>query len=68
MAKFLLLLAVSFAFFYWFFSKIGVKKRGNKEVVDTIKCERCGVYAARSEAIVKGGRYYCSKECAEMKG
>ncbi|MDR3162394.1 MAG: hypothetical protein LBT81_00835 [Helicobacteraceae bacterium] len=67
MTRFLVLFVLFFAFFYWLFRKIGGKKE-NKEVVDTIKCERCGVYAARSEAVVKGGRCYCSKECAERKG
>ncbi len=43
-------------------------KKGNDPDVDTVvECQKCGVYVSIEEAILKDGKYYCSKECAEVK-
>ena len=43
-------------------------KKGDDQDVDTVvECQKCGVYVSIDEAILKDGKYYCSKECAELK-
>jgi len=29
-------------------------------------CPKCGTFVALDDAIIKDGRYYCSKTCAEL--
>ena len=31
---------------------------------EMVRCERCGAFFPKNEGVVKGGRLYCSKECA----
>ena len=41
------------------------EKRAPGEVM--LECAKCGTFVSSAEAIIKDGRYYCSKECAEIK-
>jgi uncharacterized protein len=43
------------------------KKSDEKDVDTVVECQKCGVYVSVDEAILKDGKYYCSKECAEVK-
>ena len=43
------------------------KKGAEKDVDTVVECCQCGVYVTVDEAILKDGKYYCSKECAELK-
>ncbi len=43
------------------------KKGDDKDVNTVVECQKCGVYVSVDEAILKDGKYYCSKECAEVK-
>ncbi|MDR3347948.1 MAG: hypothetical protein LBN32_04970 [Helicobacteraceae bacterium] len=39
----------------------------NSEIEELIKCENCGIYISQKEAIIKSGKYFCSKSCAGLK-
>ncbi len=44
------------------------KKRDKKQDSDTmVECANCSVFVSESEAIIKDGKFYCSKECAGVK-
>jgi len=45
------------------------KKRKDKKIdSDTmVECAKCSVFVSESEAIIKDGKFYCSKECAGVK-
>ena len=61
--KILLLVAVVAAVYYFFIKK----KPLPKESETMVECSKCGTFVSNKEAIIKDGRYYCSKECAEVK-
>ncbi len=63
----LLLLAVVIGIVYIFFIKQKPKKSEKKESLGEeimLECHRCKTYVSNKEAIIKDGRFYCSKECA----
>ena len=31
-----------------------------------VECQKCGLFISSKDAIIKNGKYYCSKECAEL--
>ncbi len=45
------------------------KKRKKKKLdSDTmVECTNCSVFVSETEAIIKDGKFYCSKECAGLK-
>lgn len=45
------------------------KSKDSKTLYDSVmlECEQCGTYVSSEEAIIKNGKYYCSKECAILK-
>lgn len=44
------------------------KKRDDKSDSDTmVECTKCSVFVSEEEAIIKDGKFYCSKECAGVK-
>ncbi len=43
------------------------KKEQNGDVETVVECQKCGVYVSIDEALIKDGKYYCSKACAEVK-
>ncbi len=59
--KILLLAAVIGAIYYFFIKK---KPQLPKDSETMVECEKCGTFVSSKEAIIKNGRYYCSKECA----
>ncbi len=44
-----------------------VRKTKEREESETVvECSGCGVYISTKEAIIKDGKYYCSKKCAGL--
>lgn len=41
------------------------EQKEQKESSDMVECSECKVYCEIGDAIVSGGKYYCSKECIE---
>jgi uncharacterized protein len=41
------------------------KPKKGEEIM--VECDKCGTYISTHEAIIKSGKYYCSKECAGVK-
>ncbi len=49
-------------------SKKSAKKKSQKEDSEImVECEKCGIFISSKEAIIKDGKYYCSKKCAGVK-
>jgi len=68
MIKYLVVIGV-IAFVYYVFIKKKPTKKSKKDDVQTnemVECEKCGIYCELDEAILSGGKYYCSVEC--LKG
>jgi len=72
--KLLVIVLVLGAIYYLFFRKPKkvekndesnqTKKPKNSDGEIMVECAKCGTYISAKEAIIKDGRYYCSKECA----
>ncbi len=45
------------------------KKRKDKKIDgDTmVECAKCSVFVSEKEAIIKDGKFFCSRECAGLK-
>jgi len=77
--KLILLAAVVYGIYILFFrngnivDKMREKRSGTspkkeeKDVDTVVECAKCGLYVSVDEAILKDGKYYCSKACAEVK-
>lgn len=73
--KALALAAIFFVIYIMFF------KKSNKDIQDNRKrskkpapkgdvmmeCEECETFVSEDEAIIKDGKFYCSKKCAGVK-
>jgi len=71
--KFLLLLAILFAV-YWFFKSYKRKRsRGPQtphahgDAEDMVRCAQCGVHLPRSESLTSGQVFYCSAEHRRLR-
>lgn len=45
-------------------------KNGKKKKIDgdtMLECPKCSVFVSERDAIIKDGKFYCSKECAGLK-
>ncbi|WP_200762644.1 PP0621 family protein [Nitrosophilus alvini] len=69
--KILLLLVVLAAVYFIFFKKktpqtqnMSKEKKRNVDEEIMIECSKCGTYVSSKEAVIKDGRFFCSKECA----
>jgi len=69
--KILLLGVIIFGIYYFFIKQkptiTNSKKEADKKEADDIlvECQKCGTFVSTKEAIIKDGKYYCSKECAK---
>ena len=70
--KILLLGIIIFGIYYFFIKQKPTitnnsKKEADKKEADDIlvECQKCGTFVSTKEAIIKDGKYYCSKECAK---
>ena len=75
--KLLVIVLVIGAIWYLFFRKpakktptdtgsTGSKKEDKKLEEIMVECAKCGTFVSSKEAIIKDGRYFCSKACAEL--
>jgi uncharacterized protein len=66
--KIILLVLVLLIIYVLFFKKkkIDKVKKDNMSIGDEImiNCAKCDTYISNQDAIIKDGRFYCSKECA----
>ncbi len=76
MIKFLFNLAVIIIVIYIIYVKFFKKQPEPKKPKDEFKkmdnsimvsCDKCGTFVETGESIAKDGKFYCSKECAEVK-
>ena len=69
MVKLILLVAIIYAIYHFFIKPkpIKEKKKSEKQKDEDImvECAKCKTYVSSKEAIIKNGKYYCSKECAK---
>jgi len=69
MVKILLLALVLFVVYIVFFKKSrekDIKKKKYDEITDTMEeCPKCGTYVSKDDAILRNGKYFCSKECLQ---
>ncbi|MGP1580971.1 MAG: PP0621 family protein [Wolinella sp.] len=69
----LILLALLAAFIYYVFIRKPKELReergenGEKAEEIMLECDRCGVYVSKQESFIVDGKFYCSKECAQVK-
>ncbi len=61
----MLILAAIIAGVYYFFIKAKPSTKQDEETL--VECEKCHTFVSSKEAIIKDGKYYCSKECAGVK-
>lgn len=73
--KFLLLAGILFIIYIMFFKKSNTtnttstkktKKSAPKGDI-MMECEKCETFVSEDEAIIKDGKFYCSKKCAGLK-
>jgi len=69
--KFLILAVIFFLIYTMLFKKskkeMPHKKRNGKKKVSgdiMLECTKCETFVSEDEAILKDGKFYCSKECA----
>jgi len=63
--KLLLLGAVIYAVYFYFFKNGGFSKKIDKDDSETmVECAACGTYISVKDSIIKDGKHYCSNECA----
>ena len=77
MVKILAIIAVLFIIYLLFFrtkrvdnQKINsdTKKRKDSELEEVmVECCKCSTFVSTKDAIIKDGKFYCSKECANIK-
>lgn len=73
--KALALIAIFFMIYIMFFKKsnknVNVDKKKSKKSIPKgdimIECEKCGTFVSEDEALIKDGKFYCSKNCAGLK-
>ena len=75
--KLLVIVLVIGAIWYLFFRKPAKKttdtgnntrsKKEDKKLEDImVECAKCGTFVSSKEALIKDGRYFCSKACAGL--
>jgi len=73
--KALALVVVFFIIYILFFKKskkeIQEKRKKNRKQVSKgdimIECKKCETFVSEDEAIIKDGKFYCTKFCAGLK-
>jgi len=65
--KLIIMGAVIYGVYFIFFKKPEMIKKSKKDDSETVvECQKCSVYVSVKEAVLKDGKYYCSKECAGL--
>lgn len=73
--KALALVAIFFIIYIMFFKKpnkeLQADRKKNKKTTPKgdvmMECEECETFVSEDEAIIKDGKFYCSKKCAGVK-
>ena len=64
--KLLLLAAIMYGVYYFFIKQKPLADKSSKKDEDLlVECDKCGTFVSTKDAIIKNGKYYCSKECAK---
>ena len=68
MLKLLLLIGVIVGVYFLFFKKKALKppSSDNSQEEAMIPCAKCDTYVSAKEALLRDGKYYCSRECMEV--
>ncbi|GHV09373.1 hypothetical protein AGMMS50229_19440 [Campylobacterota bacterium] len=66
MWKFIIVPLLVLLFLYLLFAP-RKKPKQDGYIEELVKCEKCGIYCAPREAVIKDGRFFCSKQCAGVK-
>ncbi len=70
--KLVIVAVIVYAIYFMLFKKPSIEQksqRNREENIDSetmIECAKCGAYVSNNEAIIKDGKFYCSKECAGL--
>ncbi len=67
--KLLIVGVIVYAIYFVLFKKPAIQKKNKQENIDSetmLECAKCGAYVSSEEAIIKDGKFYCSKECASL--
>jgi len=72
MFKLIIFGVVVYVIYLLFFKNKGITstkgKSLKKDDSDTmVECSKCSTFVSAKEAIVKDGKFYCSKECAGVR-
>jgi len=72
MFKLIIFGVVLYVIYLLFFKNKGITstttKSFKKDDSDTmVECSKCSTFVSAKEAIVKDGKFYCSKECAGVR-
>lgn len=69
----ILILAIILVLIYLFFFKLSrgdkSQKKSNAPKIQgetMVECPTCGTFVSNSDAIIKSGQFYCSRECAKI--
>lgn len=67
MLKLLLFIGALSAVYFFFFKKKSLSPPSNDHSQEEamIPCAKCGTYVQVKEALMRDGKYYCSRECME---
>lgn len=73
--KGLLLVVILFVIYIMFFKKSNkvenAKRKKSKKPIQKgdvmMECQECETFVSEDEAIIKDGKFYCSKKCAGLK-
>ena len=65
--KILILVAIIAGVYYFFIKAKPITHKKSKDEDIMVECEACHTFVSSKEAIIKDGKYYCSKKCAGVK-
>ncbi len=68
--KFIILGIIIYGVYFLFFRKSSLFNNKDKKLEDSetvVECQECGVYTSVDEIILRDGKQFCSKECAQLK-
>ncbi len=66
------IIVVGYIIYVKFFKKPkkDIQKDDSRKKTDgalMVSCEKCGTFVESGDSIAKDGKFYCSKECAEVR-
>jgi uncharacterized protein len=73
MIKIIVVIAILFIIYIAFFKKKAIQeeKKSSKKKSDSgdimIECSECSTFVSENDAIIKDGKFFCTKECAKLR-